>query len=209
MNIKFPIKSKTAQKVWNNFDRELIHKLKQLPKEEREDIRLEILSHLYESTTSNTLEPTESDNPESEEVRLIDAISRLGSPDEYLEPLIVDILLHQKASKGNPIAILTSLKNSARKGLFHGLATLVLGMGYFWAIMIFIMSVMHIGNPDVGIWYYPTGEFSLSFDAQPGAQQWQEKWFSLIGLITSTLVYFALNKILSYFISKTKIPSHD
>ncbi|MEW6996327.1 hypothetical protein AADZ86_01285 [Colwelliaceae bacterium BS250] len=204
MNTMFPIESKTAQLVWNNFDRELIHKLKPLPEEERADIRLEILSHLFESTVNNGVDPAEMDNVESEEVRLINAIARLGAPDEYLEPLITDILLYQKASKGHPFAILKSLEKSARKGFFHGLATLVLGMGYFWVIMIFIMSVMHIGNPDVGIWYYPTGEISLSFNAQPNAMQWQTKWFSLIGIFSSSLAYWGLNKILGYFISKSK-----
>ena len=205
MNTMFPIESKTAQQVWNTFDIELIHKLKCLPKEERADIRLEILSHLFDSTINNGADLVETDNIESEEVRLINAISRLGSPDEYLEPLITDILLNHKASNGHPIAILKSLKNSARKGVFHGLATLVLGMGYFWVFMIFIMSLMHIGNPDVGIWHYPTGEISLSFHAQPGAMQWQPKWFSLIGLISSSLAYLGLNKVLGYFISKSKI----
>jgi len=205
MNTMFPIESKTAQQVWNNFDRELIHKLKPLPEEERADIRLEILSHLFDSTVNNGVDVVGTDNIESEEVRLINAISRLGSPDEYLEPLITDILLNQKASKGHPLAILKSLKNSARKGVFHGLATLVLGMGYFWVIMIFIMSVMHIGNPEIGIWYYPTGEVSFSFNAQPGAMQWQPKWFSLIGIFSSVLAYWGLNKILGYFISKSKI----
>jgi uncharacterized membrane protein len=201
----FPIESKTAQQVWNIFDRELLHKLKPLPKEEREDIRLEILSHLFDSANNSSVDSNSINTTESEEVRLIDAISRLGSPDEYLEPLISDILLQQKASKGHPLAILKSLQNSAQKGLFHGLATLVLGMGYFWVIMIFVMSVMHIGNPDVGIWYYPTGEFSLSFNAQEDAIQWQSKWFSLIGIISSSLAYWALNKVLSYFISKSKM----
>jgi hypothetical protein len=205
MNTMFPLKSKTAQQVWNNFDRELIHKLKRLPKDDRSDIRLEILSHLYDSAANNGVESINTDDIESEEVRLINAISRLGSPDEYLEPLIVDILLNQKASKGHPLAVLKSLKNSARKGIFHGLATLVLGMGYFWVIMIFIMSLMHIANPDVGIWYYSTGELSLSFHAQPDAMQWQPKWFSLIGLFSSVLAYSGLNKILGYFISKSKI----
>lgn len=200
MNTMFPIKSKTAQQVWNNFDRELIHKLKLLPKEEREDIRMEILSHLFDSAVNNPADLTE-----TEEVRLINAIARLGSPEEYLEPLIADILLYQQTAKGHPLAILKSLKSSARKGIFHGLATLVLGMGYFWVIMIFIMSLIHIWNPEVGIWYHPTGELSLSFNAQPGAMQWQEKWFSLIGILSSALVYWLLNKILGYFISQSKI----
>lgn len=206
MNTTFPIKSITAQKVWNNFDQELIHKLKLLPEEEREDIRLEILSHLFESTTHQQPADSGDENSkvESEEVKLIDAITRLGPPEVYLEPLIKDILLYQKAAQGNPLAILQSLKNTIRKGLFHALATIVLGMGYFWVIMIFIMSVMHIGNPDVGIWYHETGEMSLSFNAQPGATQWQTGWFSIIGIVSSSITYWGLNKILGYFISKSK-----
>jgi hypothetical protein len=45
----------------------------------------------------------ERDNIESEEIRLINAISRLRSPDEYLEPLLTNILLTSKASKGHPL----------------------------------------------------------------------------------------------------------
>ena len=84
----------------------------------------------------------------------------------------------------------------------HALATLVLGMGYFWVIMIFIMSVMHLANPDIGIWYYPTGEVSLSFEAQPGANQWLPEWFSLVGVMASAIGYWGLSKILSYFIAR-------
>jgi hypothetical protein len=198
MTSTFPIKSETAQQVWNIFDRELIHKLKPLPEDERTDIRMEILSHLFESTVNND------NGSDTEEIRLINAISRLGSPEEYLDPLISDILLHQKASKGHPAAVLQSLRDSAKKSLLHGLMTLVLGMGYFWVIMLFIMSVMHIINPDVGIWYYPTGEISLSFSEQPDAMQWQTGWFSLIGIMSSSAAYWGLNKLLSYFISKSK-----
>lgn len=199
MNNMFPLKSLTAQKIWNNFDRELIHKLKLLPEEERTDIRLEILSHLFESMAHVTLDDSNDDN---EEIRLINAISNLGSPEEYLEPLIADILIYQKTSKGHPYAILQGLKASAKKGLMHGLATLVLGMGYFWTIMIFIMSVIHIVNPDVGVWYYPTGEVSLSFDAQPNAKQWMTGWFSVIGILGSAVIYWGLSKILGYFIAR-------
>ena len=197
MNAPFPIKSQTAQQVWNIFDRELIHKLKPLPEEERADIRLEILSHLYESTIRSN------DGNDTEEVRLINAITRLGSPEEYLDPLISDILLHQRAAKGQPLAVLQSLRDSAKKGLLHGMMTLVLGMGYFWVIMIFIMSVIHIVNPDVGIWYYPSGGVSLSFEAQPGATQWHTDWFSVIGILTSSAAYWGLNKLLSYLTSKS------
>ena len=198
MNETFPINSNTARKVWDNFDRELMHKLKILPEHERRDIRLEILSHLYESANS-------SDKNQSEEVKLINAIEKLGTPEEYLEPLISDILLYQKTVKGYPIAVLRGLIQSAQKGLLHALATIVLGMGYFWVITIFIMSVMHIGNPDVGIWLHSSGSISLSFGAQPDAIQWMTGWFSLIGILTSSFAYWLLSKLLGLIIAKTNV----
>lgn len=204
MNSVFPIKSKTAQQVWNNFDRELVHKLKPLPAVEKEDVRLEILSHLYDSAFSYPTE-TESELAQaSEEARLIDAISRLGTPDEYLEPLIEDILLSQKAAKGNPMAILKSLRNSTGKGLAQGVTTLVLGFGYFWVIMILIMSVAHLVNPNVGVWLFPSGDMALSFEAQPGATQWLPQWFTLIGLTLGLAGYWVLNKVLGFVLTKFK-----
>ncbi len=196
MNETFPIKTGVAQKVWQNFDRELIYKLRPLPKAEQQDIRLEILSHLYDSALN--------DNADSEEIRLINAIARLGDPDDYLQPLVAEILLMQKAIKGHPLAITKSLFINAQKGLINALLTLLLGIGYFWIVMIFLMAVMHFGDADIGLWFYDSGDFALSFEAQPGAVQWQPKWFSVIGLAVSISGYYLLNTLLSKLLLKSK-----
>jgi len=196
INDGFSINSEIARKVWNNFERELAHKLKPLPEEDAKDIRLEILSHLYDSASN--------DHAKTEELRFINAIERLGDPDNYLTPLIADILLLQKTKKGYPLAILESFLIAASRGLIHMLAIMVLGFAYFHTMMIFVMAIMHIPNPDVGLWLYDTGGYALSFEAQPGGVQWQPKWFTLIALFASVGSYWLLNKILSLLISKTK-----
>lgn len=196
MNEIFPIQGDVAKKIWNNFERELSHKLKPLPKEEVDDIRLEILSHLYESALNAP--------GESEEIRLVNAIERLGAPDEYLTPLVADILLMQKTIKGHPLAIGRSLLNNAHKGFFYALTTIILGFGYFWILMVFLMSVMHLADPDVGLWFHSSGDFALSFEAQQEAVQWQPKWFTLIGLVSSILGYYLLNKLLSFLLLRSK-----
>ena len=192
----FTVNSEVAQKVWKNFERELAHKLKPLPEEEREDIRLEILSHLYDSATN--------DQAASEELRLINAIDRLGAPDDYLTPLVADILLLEKTRKGHPLAILESFLITASRGLFYMLAIMVLGFAYFYTMMIFVMAVVHIGDPDVGLWLFDSGDFALSFETQPGAVQWQPKWFSLIAASVSVSSYWLLNKILAWLLFRTK-----
>jgi uncharacterized membrane protein len=192
----FPIENEITQKLWKNFERELAHKLKPLPKEEREDIRLEILSHLYESASNGT--------GESEEVRLINAIERLGDPDDYLTPLVADILLQQKTKKGYPFAILESVLVTSSRGLLHMLIIMVLGFAYFHTMMIFVMAIMHIGNPDVGLWLYDSGGYALSFEVQEGGVQWLPKWFSLIGIVVSLSAYWLLNKILAWLVKKTR-----
>lgn len=195
----FPIISDVAQKVWKNFERELAHKLKPLPEAERDDIRLEILSHLFDSALN--------DQASSEEIRFINAIERLGKPDDYLTPLVSDILLQQQTRKGNPLAVLESILVAASRGIIHTLIIMVLGFAYFHTVMLFVMSVMHIGDPDIGLWLYDTGGYALSFEAQPGGVQWLPQWFSVIGISISSTVYWLLNKVLVLLLRKTRASS--
>ncbi|ATC94793.1 HAAS signaling domain-containing protein [Pseudoalteromonas tunicata] len=197
MSQLFPIESEITQKVWDHFDTELKHKLKPLPLAEREDIRLEILSHLYESAMHNEGE-TEAD-------KMINAITKLGSPDEYLTPLISEILHAQEVSKGHPQAILTALINHTKKGVLHFVATLAFGFGYCLSILIFIMGLLHIVDNNVGVWLDKNGGLmSLSFSFQPDAVQWLPNWFSLIAISGSIAVYFVLNKLLFWLLARTK-----
>jgi hypothetical protein len=195
-NDGFTIQSEIAQKVWNNFERELAHKLKPLSEEDAKDIRLEILSHLHDSAAN--------DHSETEELRLINAIERLGDPDDYVTPLVADILLLQNTKKGYPLAVLQSFLTTARRGLIHTFAIMVLGFAYFFTVMIFLMAIMHIGDPDVGVWFYDTGDYALSFEAQPDAVQWLPKWFSPLAIVFSISCYWLLNRVLALLISKTK-----
>jgi uncharacterized membrane protein len=199
MNQKFPIKNELAQKIWNHFEKELEHKIKALPELERNDVKLEILSHLYESSIN--------DEAEKEENRVINAIERLGSPDEYLTPLVSDILIHLKAKNGNPIAIAKSLTKNIQRSLFHTFITIIFGVSYLFCLMLFIMAIAHLFNPEVGVWLHETGGLSLSFEAQKNSTQWLPKWFSLIAFVSSALVYFILNKILYRLITKKPMTS--
>lgn len=70
--------------------------------------------------------------------------------------------------------------------------------------MVFLMSVMHLADPDVGLWFHSSGDFALSFEAQQEAVQWQPKWFTLIGLVSSILGYYLLNKLLSFLLLRSK-----
>lgn len=193
---QFPIKNELAQKMWNHFEKELDHKIKTLPKEDREDVKLEILSHLYDSSIN--------DEAENEENRLINAIERLGTPDEYLTPLVSDILLNLKAKNGNPLAIAKSLFKNIQTSLTHTLATIVFGVAYLFIIMVFIMSIAHIFNPEVGFWIHDNGGFALSFEAQENSSQWLPEWFTFIGLFTSVVSYLIFNRLLFYFLNKKK-----
>jgi len=194
MKQPFPIKSESAKKLWQHFEKELDHKIKDLPQTERQDVKLEILSHLYESTIN--------DPAESEENRLINAIERLGSPDEYLTPLVSDILLNLKTKSGNPLAIAQSLARNVQRSLLQTLASMVFGVLYFFIVMIFIMSVAHLFNPDVGLWLHQSGAVSLSFEAHENSTQWMPQWFTVIGLVVSIGSYMVLNNVLYRILRK-------
>ena len=194
MNQPFPINSEPAQKLWRHFEQELDHKLKNLPPAERHDITLEILSHLYESANH--------DPAATEENRLINAMERLGSPDEYLTPLVSDILLNLKTKSGNPLAIIKSLAANVQRSLLQTLASIIIGVLYFFIVMIFIMSIMHLFKSEVGLWIHQTGGVSLSFEAQENSTQWLPQWFTVIGLAFSIGSYLILNNVLYRLLRK-------
>jgi len=197
MTLQFPIKSDTSKKIWSAFERELNHKLKPLPESERDDIKMEILSHLYESALN--------DKANSEENRIINAIDRLGEPDLYLTPLIEDILQAQSAAEGQPKAIVLSLLKTTQKSLWHLALTAIFAFGYFISIIIFIMGIMHIFNSNVGIWLDDNGGLlSLSFSFQPDAIQWMPEQFSFIAITLSAFTYWGLSKLLYLLFLKPK-----
>lgn len=197
MTLQFPIKSDIAKKIWCGFERELNHKLKPLPESDRDDIKMEILSHLYESAKN--------DPADSEENRMINAIDRLGEPDLYLTPLISDILQAQSVAKGHPKAIAKSLLEITQQSLLHLSLTAIFGFGYVVSIIIFIMGVMHFFIPDVGIWLDDNGGLlSLSFSFQPNATQWLPDQFSFIAITVSAFSYWALSKLLYRLLLKPK-----
>lgn len=198
MTHQFPIKSETSKKLWSNFERELNHKLAPLSVSEKDDIKMEILSHLYESALN--------DGAESEEKRIINAIDRLGEPDLYLTPLISDILHAQSVAKGHPKAILKSLLQITQKSLLHLSLTAIFGFGYFISFIFFIMGIMHIFNPEVGIWLDNNGGLlSLSFSHQDNATQWLPAQFSFIAILASAFAYWGLSKLLYLLIFKPNI----
>jgi len=196
MKSEFPITSNVAQKVWDNFESDLHHKLKSLPDPDRKEISLEILSHLYYSA--------QNDPAPSEEERYLNAIQRLGSPDEYLKPLVDDILLYHSLDKGNPVAVFSSLQKLASRGLLHILGTFVLGFGYFTVIMLFIMAVLHMVDPGVGVWSHGNGSLSFSFSVQPDSTQWIPAYFTPAGIAISFAGYWLLNRMLRKFVSLNK-----
>ena len=196
MKPEFPITGDVAQKVWDNFERDLLHKLKSLPEPDRTEISLEILSHLYYSA--------QSDPALSEEEKYVNAIERLGSPDEYLKPLVDDILLYTSLHKGNPVAVFSSLQKLASRGLLHILGTFILGFGYFTVIMLFIMAVLHMVDPGVGVWRHENGNLSFSFSTQPDSVQWIPAYFTPVGIAISFTGYWLLNRVLRMFVSLNK-----
>jgi hypothetical protein len=75
-------------------------------------------------------------------------------------------------------------------------------MLYFFIVMIFIMAIAHLFNPEVGLWLHQTGGVSLSFEAHNNSTQWLRHWFTVIGLVISIGSYLLLNNLLYRLLRK-------
>ena len=85
---KIQFKNADAQKIYENYLKQIYSATKKLSNEDQNDILMELNSHIYESKTKN--------NDESQEINnLLNTLERMGIPSEVLKPLIAEKKLNQ------------------------------------------------------------------------------------------------------------------
>ncbi|WDF69615.1 hypothetical protein PQ465_04360 [Sphingobacterium oryzagri] len=109
---KIQFSDSNAQKIYENYLKQIESATKVLSKEDRNDILAEISSHIYESLIARS-------NETSELVSLIDTLERLGVPNEVLKPLIAEKKLLQATKTFNPIHVFKALILNLSNGLIY------------------------------------------------------------------------------------------
>jgi uncharacterized membrane protein len=182
-----------AQRVYDNYIKSLKNTLKPILESDRQEVLMEFNSHIYEHIQKN--------KSNSELNELLDAIDKLGSPEEVLKPLIADKLLEKATKSFNPLhifkALLFNITNGASYVIFF---LLYLSLGAF---IFLIIAKLFYGN--VGM-YFKEGKFQVlglinetsDFDEVLGY------WFIPVMIFATIILYFIITLLLKLKKSMSK-----
>jgi uncharacterized membrane protein len=180
-------------KIWNQYDQRLKYLLRKIKKEEKEEILLEIKGHLWESFRQ--------DPAESEEERLLNAISRLGEPEIFLRPLIADKYMTRASRTLSPKDVIKGLYFSLFTGFKKAVISFCLGLGY---ILVFVLAGMAVLKPffpnNVGVFLFNDGSLAAGFidlNSTGVKIDYFGFWIIPVAAGLAVLIYIGLTKYLS------------
>jgi uncharacterized membrane protein len=182
---KIEFKDKNAQRVYDNYINSIRNVLKPILDSDRQEVLMEFNSHIYEHLQDN--------KSKLEIDALLNAIEKLGSPEEVLKPLVADKLLEKAIKSFNPIQILKALLLNFTNGVSYIIFFLLyLSLGAF---VFFIFAKLF--NSNVGM-YYKEGKFQV-LGLMSGNGDYQEVlgyWFIPVMIISILILYFIITLIL-------------
>ena len=194
MSINLDFQSQTALRIWNNYFKGISRILRSVPKTQREELLLELRGHLLESIAK--------DLAESEADRVLNAIEKLGDPEDFVRPLVADRLLFDASKTLNPKNVFVGLAFNLYTGMLRTTLTIILGFGYFFLGIIVLTTILKIFFPEnFGFFIKSNGIPIIGFnmDMPPGTQDVLGLWTIPIGLAISFIFYFLLTKLLRVF----------
>jgi len=190
---KIEFEDKNAQRVYDNFIKNLRNVLKPILDEDRQEVLMEFNSHIHERIQNK--------NSKSELNELLNAIDKLGSPEEVLKPLIADKLMEKATKSFNPIHIFKALLLNIANGVSYIIFSLLyLSLGTF----VFLIFAK-LFNSNVGM-YFKEGKFQV-LGLVIETSDYKEVlgyWFIPVMILATVILYFTITLLLKLKKSLTK-----
>lgn len=183
---KLEFEDKNAQRVYDNYMKDLRNGLKPILDADRQEVLMEFNSHIHEHLQNNKSQP--------ELHELLNAIERLGTIQEILAPLLADKLLERATKSFNPVHVFKALLYNIGNGFSHIIfALLYLSLGSF----IFLIGAKLFNSDHVGL-YFKDDEFQAVGLIQETAdyQEVLGHWFIPLMLLATILLYFGITLLL-------------
>ena len=183
---RITFRAKPAQHIYDDYMNRVEKCTSMLSPEDRTEMIMEINSHIYEAISRSG-----SDNEAND---LVDVITRLGVPEEFLKPLVANKQLTQAVRTFNPkdlfLAIMLNLKN--------GVIYPVFGLLYLFLFSFVVIIIMKIISPEhTGLFY--NGDSFRGFgylNNTAGLTEILGYWMIPVTGLTATALYFAVTLLL-------------
>lgn len=181
-NIK--LKTNTAQRVYDDYFKRVRKSIRILSPDDQDDTLREINSHIYESMQGSPENKSEIDN-------LLDVLDRLGTPEEYLEPIVADRKAAQAARTFNPKHIFQALVLNLTNGIIYS----IIGFLYLFLFTFVAMIGCKIAVPDNTGMFFKDGKFhALGYNAgnTSGMTEVLGYWFIPLHILAAIVLYFLI-----------------
>jgi len=188
MNVEKILSGTVTKKIWHQYFRRVKRCAKPLKSHQQEELILEIQDHLLESFKQET------GNNEPE--KLLNAIDKLGDPEEYLRPMIADRLLSSASSTLNPKTVFKGLYYDLFGDIKSFLISLAFSLGYLAAFIFAVLSIFKIFFPDnIGFFINENGGILIGIiGGEPLKKDILGYWDVPLGLLVSSLIYLVLTR---------------
>ncbi len=186
---KIQFRSTDAQKIYENYLKQIQSATKKLSKEDQTDILMELNSHIFESISKI--------NSEENEVKtLLELFDKIGIPSEILKPLIAERKLNQATKTFNPIHIFEALILNFSYGIIYFIFFILYLFLFSFVVLIFAKMFY----PDNVGFYYKRGEIFQygGFLQDKNIQQYEILgiWFIPVTILLGVLFYFLISLLL-------------
>lgn len=186
---KIQFRSAEAQKIYENYLKQIQSVTKKLSNEDQNDILMELNSHIFESISKIH-------NEENEVKILLDTLDKIGIPSEILKPLIAERKLNQATKTLNPIHIFQALILNFSYGIIYFIFFIL--YLFLFSFVVLIFAKMFYPN-NVGF-YYKKGEIFQygGFLEVKNIQQYEILgiWFIPVTILLGVLFYFLISLLL-------------
>lgn len=184
-NLEFS--DKNADYLYNNYIGDVKRIISVLPKEEQEELLMEINSHIYESIQKNT--------SSSEVVSITETLKKLGNPHDSFSPIVADRKLSQATKTFNPLHIIDALSLNLSNGFIYALFS---GLYILLFAFIFLIFAKLIYPSNTGL-FIGENKIHFGFISNISGESTTEVlgyWFIPFILMVMTLTYIFITLLL-------------
>jgi hypothetical protein len=190
--------SENANKILALYYKRVHQIIKPLADADRQEITMELTSHIYESMARN---------PQGDEATtLLQALEKLGEPDTFLYDVVAERKLRQARKTFNPIHLASALALNIGRGFAKGILFFVVGVVYIISFACGGVALLKPFFPNkIGLYTNSNGLFAAGWitDIAPGTTEWLGLWFTPVFIILAVLLY-VINTLLLKLIPTTK-----
>lgn len=179
-----------ASRIYKDYISRVQLSTKILSPENREEILMEINSHIYESFHNNT-------EDQNDVEKLLNILDKIGKPELFLKELVAEKKLEESTKSFNPISIFKALILNLGNG-FSYVLFFILYLSLF--SFVFLIFAKLFDPKNVGFFYkandfFILGKLSL---ANENHQQYEYlgNWFIPAMIVITILFYFILTLLL-------------